>query len=366
MPLSVRDYSWTQTESCVYVQVPLKGAKPEKVDVLSTDEYMKIHFPPFLFEVFLYEPVNDDKSTAKIGNGVAAVTLPKKTNGLWAHLMISNISDDKDKMKEIRERALLKYKEKMAVQSKAMSVKRQEEKKYALQTMMKLEQEERDLIQKMKDDEREKAAAELEAWKLKQRQIAEEEAQLKQQSQRTKPDDMKTKKKMPVRGFSGGSEVKPGNKKKQVELPAPRSQGNIQVKFTPRVFPTALRESRVPEEEEWLRKQAEARRAVNADLEELNDLKEEERNPDWLKEKGDKCFANGNYLGAVNAYNLAVKLNRKIPAVFSNRAACHLKLRNFHRAIEDSSQALDLLTPPVADNASARAKAHVFKIIKLL
>lgn len=46
----------------------------------------------------------------------------------------------------------------------------------------------------------------------------------------------------------------------------------------------------------------------------------------------------GNYLAAVNAYNLAIRLNRKIPALYSNRAACHLKLRNLHKAIEDSSQ----------------------------
>lgn len=36
---------------------------------------------------------------------------------------------------------------------------------------------------------------------------------------------------------------------------------------------------------QWLRKQAEARRTINADLSELEDLKEEEKNPDWLKDK---------------------------------------------------------------------------------
>lgn len=36
----------------------------------------------------------------------------------------------------------------------------------------------------------------------------------------------------------------------------------------------------------WLQKQAEARRTISADLSELEDLKEEEKNPDWLKDKG--------------------------------------------------------------------------------
>lgn len=40
------------------------------------------------------------------------------------------------------------------------------------------------------------------------------------------------------------------SKKKQADLPAPRLAASIKVTFTPRVFSTALRESRVPEEEE--------------------------------------------------------------------------------------------------------------------
>ncbi|XP_039989471.1 dynein assembly factor 4, axonemal [Xiphias gladius] len=364
MPLLVTDYSWTQTDTTVYIHVPLKGARVGKVDILSTDEYLKVHYPPFLFEAFLLEPVNDDRSTAKVGNGVAVISLPKRTNKFWKHLMIN--TNDKEKKKEVRERALLKYQEKLSSESRSKAEKQHTEKKYALETMMKLEKEERDSIQKMRDTEQEKTTAELGVWQLRRKQKAEEEAPVKLHSQKDNQNELKAMMEKQENGSSdrrnvkldqSGSEAK--CKKKQAHLPAPRLVGNIQVTFTPRVFQTALRESRVQEEEEWLKKQAEARRALNADVEELKNLKEADRNPDRLKDKGDKCFATGDYLSAVNAYNLAIKLNRKIPALYSNRAACHLKLRNFHKAIEDSSQALDLLTPPVGANAAARARANV-------
>lgn len=61
-------------------------------------------------------------------------------------------------------------------------------------------------------------------------------------------------------------------------------------------------------------------------------------------------FAAGEYQSALNVYNLAIRLNRKLPALYSNRAACHLKLRNFHKAIEDSSQVRTVL-PGASVNA---------------
>ncbi|CAG5865213.1 unnamed protein product, partial [Menidia menidia] len=255
MPLHVTDYTWTQTDSAVHITVPLKGAKPGQVDIVSTDEYLKVNFPPFLFEAFLFEPVDDDRSTAKVGNGVAVFSLPKKTSRLWDNLVLS--TNDKAKKKEIREKALEKHQQKLSSQSKQKAEKQQAEKKYALKTMMKI---------------------------------------------------------------------------KQAQPPPPRPGGNIQISFTPRVFPTALRESRLPEEEE-----AEARRSVISAAEELQDLREEERNPDWLKDKGE-CFGTGDFQGAVNAYSLALRLNPQLPALFSNRAACHLKLRNLHKAIQDASK----------------------------
>ncbi|XP_037539040.1 dynein assembly factor 4, axonemal [Nematolebias whitei] len=340
MPLHVTDFTWTQTDSAVHVCVPLKGAKTGSVDVVSTDEYLKVHFPPFLFEAFWFRPVVDERSSAKISDGVAVFTLPKRSQQVWERLMRN--TDDKETRRTIRERALKEQQLKVSAENKRRAENLQAERRFAVEATMKLENEERDQIQKMKDAERERTTVELAAWQNHLNQA---------RTRTTGPEPEPTS--------PGRNQLDAEKKKNWVEVPPLRPGRTIGVTFTPRDFPTALRESRVPEEEEWLRKQAEARRGVGSDLTELKDLTEEEKNPDWLKERGDKCFRSGDHLGALNAYSLALRLNNKLPALYSNRAAVHLKLRNLHKAIEDCSQALDLLSPVVGANAAARLRASV-------
>uniref|UniRef100_A0AAY4EJ75 Dynein axonemal assembly factor 4 n=1 Tax=Denticeps clupeoides TaxID=299321 RepID=A0AAY4EJ75_9TELE len=175
MPVIVQDYKWEQTDSAVFVSVPLKGMSASQVDVFSTDEYLKVRFPPFLFEAFLFAPVEDDKSTATIKKGEMLFTLQKRSKEMWSHLTVKHGMSDKETLKDLRLRAIQAAQEKAVARSKAKAEKVQEEKKYTLDTMMK-----------------------------------------------------------------------------------------------------------------WLKKQAEIRRGgVCADLHEFEDLSEEERNPDWLKEKGE-------------------------------------------------------------------------------
>ncbi|KFU98154.1 Dyslexia susceptibility 1 candidate 1, partial [Pterocles gutturalis] len=333
--------------------------------------FLQVSVPPFLFEAVLYAPIDDTNSTAKIGNGNIFFTLYKKEVGMWDSLTLANAN--KEKLQYLRENAVLKAHEKAKEETEAKKVTKQEHKKYALEATMKLEEAERKRIEDLKEEERQKVTKELELWKKQQEDAEKQKRVQKELHQEVEP--LKAKKKEQMNKTSilneGTSETRlkptkvPGSygmfseNLKEEQLPAPRSAATIKINFTSRVFPTALRESRVAEEEEWLRKQAEARRTVSADLSELEDLKEEEKNPDWLKDKGNKMFATGNYLAAVNAYNLAVRLNNKLPLLYLNRAACHLKLRNLHKAIEDSSKALELLTPPVPDNENARVKAYV-------
>ncbi|XP_021262866.1 dyslexia susceptibility 1 candidate gene 1 protein isoform X2 [Numida meleagris] len=373
MPLWLREYSWRQSGSAVYLSLPVRGLRVTAANIFCTERYLKVSIPPFLFEAILYAPIDETNSTAKIGNGIVFFTLYKKEVAMWESLTVANVN--KEELQHLRENAVLKAHEKAKEETEAKKVTKQEHKKYALEATMKLEEAERKRIEDLKEQERQKVTKELELWRSQQKDVEKQKRVQKEGVLHEEVEQLKEKKKEkinktripneeisktrlnPTKGHGSYSMFSENLKEEQ--LPAPRSGGTIKINFTSRVFPTALRESRVAEEEEWLQKQAEARRTISADLSELEDLKEEEKNPDWLKDKGNKMFATGNYLAAVNAYNLAVRLNNKLPLLYLNRAACHLKLRNLHKAIEDSSKALELLTPPVPDNENARVKAYV-------
>uniref|UniRef100_A0A2K5MDD6 Dynein axonemal assembly factor 4 n=2 Tax=Cercocebus atys TaxID=9531 RepID=A0A2K5MDD6_CERAT len=354
MPLQVSDYSWQQTKTAVFLSLPLKGVCVRDTDVFCTENYLKVNFPPFLFEAFLYAPIDDESSKAKIGNDTIVFTLYKKEAAMWETLSVTGV--DKEMMQRIREKSILQAQERAKEATEAKAAAKREDQKYALSVMMKIEEEERKKIEDMKENERIKATKELEAWKECQRKAEEQkkiqkEEKLCQKEKQIKEERKQLKYKTSTRNLASRNLAPKGRnsenifteKLKEDSIPAPRSVGSIKINFTPRVFPTALRESQVAEEEEWLHKQAEARRAMNTDIPELCDLKEEEKNPEWLKDKGNKLFATENYLAAINAYNLAIRLNNKMPLLYLNRAACHLKLKNLHKAIEDSSKAYRIM-----------------------
>ncbi|XP_056428343.1 dynein axonemal assembly factor 4 isoform X2 [Hyla sarda] len=355
MPIIVKDYTWQQSDKEIFISVPLKGTAAGHSSVMCTERYIKASFPPFLCEVFLFAPIDVDRSVTKIGNGIILFTLYKQEPCVWDSLCLANVT--KETMQKLREDAIVRMQEKTKEDAQSKAVKKRENEKYSLEVMMKIDEDERKRIELVKEEERRKASEELE--KFKEQQRIEEEKRKIQREQKRKEEEKK-RNSLNKSMFSHSPQPCIQEKHKiEKSVPPTRKCGSIQIHFTPRVFPTALRESRLAEEEEWLQKQAESRRAINTDSLDLQDLKEEEKNPEWLKDKGNKLFAAGDYLAAVNALNLAIRLNDKMPTMYLNRSACHLKLRNLHKAIEDASKALELLTPPVPDNASARLKAYV-------
>lgn len=44
-----------------------------------------------------------------------------------------------------------------------------------------------------------------------------------------------------------------------------------------------------------------------------------------------------NYIGAVSAYSHGIKLSPKMAVLHLNRSKAHIKMKNYHKALEDAS-----------------------------
>ena len=147
MPILIKDYTWSETESQVTLTVPLKGVKQNKADIFSSNSYIKINFPPYFFEVQLYRPVIEDQCTVRIGNGVILFTLVKEEKGIWGQLFSE---EDKESMIEKRKVAV-DHAQKQAEQDRAEKAKKKrDEEQFAIKKQMKLDEEERERIEKEK------------------------------------------------------------------------------------------------------------------------------------------------------------------------------------------------------------------------
>lgn len=342
MPIAVRDYTWKESDVDLTITIPLKGVKGSKSDIFSSNQYIKVNYPPYLFEVHLFALVVEEKCVAKVGNGVIEFVLVKEEPGIWGRLT-SEESKEKDFMTEKRAEAIEHAQKVAAELEQQKAKKRRDEETFAIRQQMKLEEEEQARIEQVKQKERDKAEQDLETWKEEKKKV----------KQKSPPPQTEPSKKHNV---TSNTVIWKG--KKTNKPPPPRKTGSIQVRFTPRVFPTAARESKAQEEEEWLAKQAAARRITPADGT-STDSDINERNPEFLKDKGAEFFRTGNYEAAVNAFSEAIKLNPNLPQLFSNRAACYLATGDSDKCINDCTRALELFYPVVPSNHVSRSKVFV-------
>ena len=55
MPVIIRDINWEETDANLILHIPMKGAKANKLDVLSSDQYLKVcvhHYFLIINELF--------------------------------------------------------------------------------------------------------------------------------------------------------------------------------------------------------------------------------------------------------------------------------------------------------------------------
>jgi dyslexia susceptibility 1 candidate gene 1 protein len=303
MPILIKNIDWNQTKSTVTVKVPLKGAHQSKTDIFYSKSYIKASYEQYFFEVFLLHPINPKSSNCTVTASYILFELIKCEPQIWESLELDISKAEKQQLKKhCIEEGHKKLQEEHADHLNAKS----ELKRLAVREQMALDAKQREFIEDVKNDERNNALKQMDIWKKNhQRQ--------------------KVANKCKVKGYRIREEVQPSAPAKP-QVPPPRTSRIVNVSFTPREFPTPCRESRLEEENEWLRKQAEARRSVGFLSE---DLRPEEHNPQFLKSKGDEFLKSRNFLAAISAYSFGIKLSDKFPDLYVGRAEAHLALGEF-------------------------------------
>lgn len=344
MPLIVKDYKWKQTESKIIIEVPLHGVSASKVDIFTSPKYLKASYSPNFFEVLLLHSIDTKASQCILTNSDIIFDLQKCENIQWDCLELDVSKNEKQALKN---ELIAQEHQRFQTKCEEKRTKRSSLQKIAVKEAIKLDTKQRENIDMIKKTEKDKALDDFVHWK-----------------QHPKKSQKKKSGKITNFTFKDVPQVK--------ELPAIRSTASLEISFTPRELPTPSRESRLEEENEWLRKQAEARRSVGFVSE---DLRPEEKNPMYLKAKGDEFLKQKNYLGAISAYSFGIKLSINYVDLYIGRSEAqyqqgiqllnflcdfflnnmNILIGNYQRAIEDCSTALDLMKPAVDSNFKERA-----------
>ncbi len=106
MPIIVKDFTWTQSNERVCVNLPLKGTKASHLDIVSGPEYCKVSYAPFLFECWFAGLVRDEECSAIVANGIISIQFNKLHDGEWPALFHEEFHN-KELLKKIREDALV-------------------------------------------------------------------------------------------------------------------------------------------------------------------------------------------------------------------------------------------------------------------
>ena len=94
-------------------------------------------YPPYIFEVCLFDEVEDTKSRATFGNGVLKFQLVKKSPLQWNQLLASE-SEAKEFMKTKREEAVGKAHKRAEEEKERKAAEKREQEKLALREQMKV------------------------------------------------------------------------------------------------------------------------------------------------------------------------------------------------------------------------------------
>jgi dyslexia susceptibility 1 candidate gene 1 protein len=449
MPISA-EFTWSQTEGAIDIQVSLKGTPARKVHVYISDVFVKVNFSPYLLQLDLNKPVAFEHSVARFDqrDGKLHLTIPKVVEGQsgpWKSLVYTfpttASAAEKRKLRQERRAASMKRKELHDEKvDELVAETRHKNEKMTLRRQMAVEEDERQHIEELKTEEKEEAERSVyeQFSKMQQDQATQREKQkeklqkknLKSKSntaaaavavdvvktthlQATPPpsttptslapptaipptttnsasnssiwsDDEEEDVKQEddetmvmvetndIEEEGGGEEEEEEEEEEIVFVPDPRENSTVKIEFTERFFPTPARESKLQEENDWLAKngahvgkrwgQKREKGKGDSDARDIS-----ERDPMWLKGKGDDFYRARDFQSAANAYTAAIAVDEDEPLIpaLSNRAACYLRLGKYHLCRADCTKVIECLPPVPKSAASGQMNPRELRLAEL-
>ena len=376
MPLS-GTFTSSQTVDGLKFKIPLKGVSPTSVDILATPRYIKINYAPYLLHIDLYGDVDESTGIARVDQGVLYLSVGKKTLGVWPEIIYccKEVKDAKRIKNELNERRLqsvLEFENREKERKKAFEDRRESDKKASTRQQMAIDEAERNELDDKK--EKEKLLAEKQVYERFRKMKSDEKNNDRKEHTGNVTSAKSIAKDHSVEPtalpdklnsiFMEEDAVDPAKVPQEEEseeeiryVPAPRSASRFLVDFTTRVFPTPMRESTREEEEDWLLRNGKHVKGSQRVRLKGHDISE--RDPYWLKDKGDGFFKKGDFMAAINAYTTALEADPEMLPCLSNRAACYLKLKKFKDCSNDCTTALNVLESNESIRVETAAKTGV-------
>eukprot|EP00873_Tetraselmis_striata_P001874 jgi/Tetstr1/422138/TSEL_012993.t1 len=399
MPITPQ-YSWEETDAGLSVTVGLPGVSRKALDVFATEALLKVNAPPYLLTVDLAHDVEDSQSTATVDERGVTFTLVKKAPGLWGKL---GADGSKEEIALRREASIDAAHQRSNAAREAALKKKQKDEKALSDRQLELECTKRQLVEQRKKEEFSAEAEGLKRWQASLDDPAANDSDTESEDADDVPVDEaavaasmpdhphyhgkgwrgaeehggtpteaaaakgsttpdKTEEKKPLweadntssdedgdggadsaSSSSGSDDEDEGRASRATTfrpMPPPRRvMEAVEVEFTKlEMGHLPARENRELELKEYKRQQREL-----AALDDMTDVSE--RQPVFLKDKGDALYAKGNFQGALNAYSRALAIDPEHLPSLANRSACHLKLGDVAACVADCEAGLEQLAP---------------------
>lgn len=162
MPILVKDYSWIQSSTNIHIRVPIDPVYKEKVDLFTTDRYIKANFRPFLFEIFLLHDVDIKRSKCIVKDDVILLDLVKKDDAEWESLEKTLTKEEK---KTIRQQILEECQQMAKQEAEDKAIKKSNLDRFTVQRAMDIDNKQHDLMDSRRNEQCKKAMDDLEKWR---------------------------------------------------------------------------------------------------------------------------------------------------------------------------------------------------------